>query len=87
MRVLSFERFKRLFADEFELDEGELSRDTRLVTELAFDSFELFRVAIVVEMLAPIDMPENVDIDSLTLGQVYDHYAVNAAVLDSGLED
>jgi acyl carrier protein len=82
MKIVGFDRFCSLFRDEFELDDRPLSRDTHLVNDLGFDSLELFRLAILVEMLAPIDLPDEIDFNTLTIGSVYDHYAVTAALLD-----
>jgi hypothetical protein len=82
MKIVGFDHFCTLFRDEFVLGDDSLSRDTRLIHDLAFDSLQLFRLAIFVEMLAPIDLPAEIDFDALTLGAVYDHYAVTAALLD-----
>jgi len=82
MKIVGFDRFCTLLAQEFDVDASTLSRDTHVVDELAFDSLELLRLSIFIEMLAPIDMPTDVDFKALTLGAVYDHYAVNAATID-----
>jgi acyl carrier protein len=82
MKIVGFDRFCTLFRAEFALEEGSLARDSRLVYDLGFDSLQLFRLSIFVEMLAPIDLPAEIDFDALTLGSVYDHYAVTAALLD-----
>jgi acyl carrier protein len=81
MRIVGYERFCALFREEFGLHDTELSSETNLVNDLAFDSLELFRLAILIEMLAPIDMPADIDFDALTIGAVYHHYAVTAALL------
>lgn len=82
MKILSFDQFRRNVSIEFSLEVDDLSRDTRLVADLDFDSFQLFRLFILVESLAPIDIPEGLDIAALDLGGVYDHYVQSAALAD-----
>jgi acyl carrier protein len=81
VQIVTAERFITLFANEFQLDEQTLSRDTYIVQDLDFDSLELFRLMLFVEMLAPIDLPDRVNFDELTLGSIYDHYAAEAVQL------
>jgi acyl carrier protein len=81
LQVASFDRFRHLLAGEFEIAEHSIVRDTNFVIDLDFDSFQMFRLAIFIEMLAPIDIPDSIDLQALTVGAVYDHYAVEAAVL------
>jgi acyl carrier protein len=81
VQVIGFERFRTLLAQELEIAEDALTREARFVLDLDFDSFQLFRLAIFVEMLAPVDIPAEIDIETLTVGAVYEHYAVEAALL------
>jgi acyl carrier protein len=81
MKVLAPDRFVKLLATEFELDPVCLVRATRFVGDLDFDSFQFFRLAVFIEMLAPIDVPDDVDLDALTVGALYDFYAVEAALI------
>ncbi len=81
MTTVTMSRFVALFAREFDLEEDHLTRNTCIVHDLGFDSLELFRLMIFLEMLAPIDLPEDINLDDLTIGTVYDHYAAEAALL------
>lgn len=77
--VLPFEVFRERFAAEFDLPLDSVNADSRLIDDLGFDSFELFRTAIFLEMLTPIDLPDEFAVTALTLGDVYQFYAVEAS--------
>ena len=79
LRVLTLDVFLSRFAAEFQLPLDALSEHTRLIEDLGFDSFELFRVMIFLEMLTPVDLPEDLSLESLTLRMVYDFYVAEAA--------
>lgn len=77
-RVLAFDEFVGRFAAEFGLDHADaptLVRGTRLVGDLGFDSLELFRVNILLDMLAGVLVPEDLDaMADFTLGDVHYYY-------------
>ena len=78
--LIGFDRFARVLASEFSFEPDSLSRETRLGS-LHLDSFELFRLAIVLESLLPgIEVPDSVAIGDLTLGDVHDYLTVEASV-------
>lgn len=75
--MVPFERFARMFRYGFELNpEAELNEGTVLVDDLAFDSFELFKVSLFVEEVAGVEEPD-IDYPPIpeTLGDVYRMYA------------
>jgi len=77
--IVAFVRFCKLFGREFDVDPGSLSEDTLLSSFLRLDSFELLRLAIFLESLTPVDLPDVVDPSTLTMGNIYNVYAVAAA--------
>lgn len=79
MRVLEFEEFAERFAVEFDVAEERrpLLSSTRLVADLGFDSLDLFRVSILLDVLAEVLVPEDLDaLDDFTLGDVHYYYRV-----------
>lgn len=79
MRVLEFEEFAERFAVEFDVAEERrpLPSSTRLVADLDFDSLDLFRVSILLDVLAEVLVPEDLDaLDDFTLGDVHYYYRV-----------
>lgn len=83
--VIAYDRFVGILAEEFEISKGNLTRETRFVDDLAFDSFQFFRLAVLIEMLLPgAEVPIDVVLDSLTVGDVYSFYAVQAAERQTG---
>lgn len=79
MRVLGFEEFADRFAVEFGVaeDRWPLPATTRLVADLGFDSLDLFRVSILLDVLAGVLVPEDLDaLDDFTLGDVHYYYRV-----------
>ena len=81
--LLSFERFCHLLSVEFDFEIA-ITRDTRLVDLLRLDSFELLRIAVFMESLAPIERPDEIDSSTLSVGTLYDAYV--GAAIDAGLE-
>jgi hypothetical protein len=82
MKVLGYDQFSGHFVTEFEFPPSKLSRSTRLVQDFDFDSFQFFRLAIFLDSLIPTELPEDLDLETITLGNVYDFYAVQAATTD-----
>ena len=79
VRVLEFEEFAERFAVEFDVAEERrpLLSSTRLVADLGFDSLDLFRVSILLDVLAEVLVPEDLDaLDDFTLGDVHYYYRV-----------
>ncbi len=79
MRVLEFEEFAERFAVEFDVEEGRrpLPPTTRLVADLGFDSLDLFRVSILLDVLAEVFVPEDLDaLDDFTRCDVHYYYRV-----------
>jgi acyl carrier protein len=76
--IVAFERFCKLFGREFDIEPDALRQDTLLSSLLRLDSFELLRIAIFLESLTPVDLPDAVDPNTLTVGHLYNVYAVAA---------
>lgn len=79
MRILSYDEFAERFAIEFDVAEERrpLPPTTRLVADLGFDSLDLFRVSILLDVLAEVLVPEDLDaLDDFTLGDVHYYYQV-----------
>ncbi len=79
MRILGFDEFAERFAIEFDVAEERrpLPASTRLVADLGFDSLDLFRVSILLDVLAEVLVPEDLDaLDDFTLGDVHYYYQV-----------
>lgn len=79
MRILGYDEFAERFAIEFDVAEEHrpLPPTTRLVADLGFDSLDLFRVSILLDVLAEVLVPEDLDaLDDFTLGDVHYYYQV-----------
>ncbi len=79
MRILGYDEFAERFAIEFDVAEERrpLPPTTRLVADLGFDSLDLFRVSILLDVLAEVLVPEDLDaLDDFTLGDVHYYYQV-----------
>lgn len=79
MRALEFDDFAERFAVEFDVpaERRPLPPSTRLVADLGFDSLDLFRVSILLDVLAEVFVPEDLDaLDDFTLGDVHYYYRV-----------
>jgi acyl carrier protein len=82
VQIVGFDRFLEILRAEFELDSTPLDRETFFVEDLDFDSFEFLRLVLVVEELAPeLEIPEELALEELTVGGLYDFYAVNSTKL------
>ncbi len=79
MALVGQEQFIRLLAIEFDLQEENLRPGSRLADHLEFDSLEILRLAVFLEMLVPFDLPEGADFDSLTVGDIYGLYCAEYA--------
>jgi len=79
VRILGYDEFAERFAIEFDVAEERrpLPPTTRLVADLGFDSLDLFRVSILLDVLAEVLVPEDLDaLDDFTLGDVHYYYQV-----------
>ena len=69
--MISSAQFFRIFGTEFGVDPADLSETQTLLQDLEFDSFDMLRLMILAESLRPgMTLPEDVDFESVTLGQV-----------------
>lgn len=70
---MEFERFAHVVRTEFQLEPAiKLVRSMTIVHDLEFDSFDLFRLALLAESLRPgFDPPADVDLYAITLGDVH----------------
>jgi len=75
--------FIKRFADEFELDG--LVGTERLLDDLEFDSLELLRVALFLEIVCDVELPEQVDYESLCVDDIWHYYQVQATRRDETL--
>lgn len=72
---MTVERFFNGFAKEFDLAEVELAPTTHLFDDLEFDSFDVFRLLLWLEVIAEVPYAPDGDLpETFRLGDVYDFY-------------
>ena len=71
--ILSWSNFGALVVEELEL-RSVVERHSRLLTDLALDSFALLQLAALLWDLGEVEFPENLEISAVTLGECYDWY-------------
>ena len=64
--------------EEFELDPAP-SGVERVIQDLGFDSLELMRLGMFLEIVCDVELPEQVDYDTLTIDDVWHYYLVQAS--------
>jgi acyl carrier protein len=73
--------FLALLRREFsESVEARIDKSSRLIDDLALDSLELIRLLLIAESLVPgFDLPEQLELADVTVGDVYHYMAQRAA--------
>ena len=83
--MLSQEAFCARFATEFEIDDVEGLEVRLIVDDLLFDSFQLFRVALLLESLLPtFEIPDQLAIEDIRVGDLYYYYSMEFERQDVG---
>ena len=79
-QIVSFDEFRRRLGLEFAF-ETELSPTDHLVEDLSFDSFQMFQLSMLIELLSGCETSTELDGD-LTVEGAYQLYAAQAALPD-----
>lgn len=78
MTILSSEEFLARFAVEFDLGEQPVSTSTRVVADLDFDSLDLLRLSVFLDVIGDAVVPEGLEeLADFTLGDIYHYYRVS----------
>jgi hypothetical protein len=75
--LLTQQQFLRAVAEALDLDPDSTAADHRVGPDLGFDSVLVLELLLVVEELGA-ELPEQLDVPDLTLGDLYAFYAVSA---------
>jgi len=78
VRVFSLDRFLEVIQEHFKL--AELPSGSALVIDdLGFDSLDLLHLMVLLETMLPnFELPEQLDLDDLTLLDAYHYYSIRA---------
>jgi hypothetical protein len=76
---ISFSIFVDRFSFEFDIPVEQLDPEALLVSTFDFDSLELLRLRLFLEMLLPgFELPDQLSLDDLRLQDVYHYYCLEA---------
>jgi acyl carrier protein len=76
--------FVRYVAGAIGADDTPLRDDQPLGSQLTVDSVRMVELAIVLEQELGIDLPDDVDLRSMTLASLYERYAEGSGFRDDG---
>lgn len=75
--MLDLAGFCELLRAEFDLDDAHALPSMSLVGDLGFDSFELFRVLILMESILPgFELPAQFDVQGINVRDLYHLYSL-----------
>ncbi|MGH9212798.1 MAG: acyl carrier protein [Acidimicrobiales bacterium] len=76
--MLDRSTFIERFAEEFELKSAPVGSD-RVIGDLGFDSLEVMRLVLFMEIVCGVELPEQVDMETLNVEDVWHYYQVQAS--------
>jgi len=71
--IMVFERMKEMLAEQFDMDEGEITRDTDLMNDLGADSLDLVELIMALEEEYSVSATDESVYEHKTVGEISDY--------------